>query len=211
MFLVATQCSIVPADLAFVESVAQGDAGARSRFVERLFDRVRALVSYLAHGHRDQDDFVQLTLVELLRSAHTFRGEGSLESWADRIATRTCLRLLKERRRRDAVTPLADEPGEDVGPADPDAPSPASGSAEDTAARRQVGARLAVLLSRLPEERRVVLVLRLVHDYDLAEIAEVTETPVNTVRDRLQTGKRELRGLVLRDPVLRELDLGGQP
>jgi len=39
----------------------------------------------------------------------------------------------------------------------------------------------------------------------------VTETPVNTVRDRLQTGKHELRGLILRDPVLRELDLGGLP
>ena len=207
MLLVATQISTAPADLTFTEAVAQGDASARARFLERLFDRVRALVGYLAHGHRDLDDFVQLCLVELLRSARTFRGEGSLEAWADRITARTCLRLVKERRRRDQRTELAEEPDLEADPGDVGAAGP--GTSEDTLLRRQIGARLGHLLQRLPEERRLVVVLRLMHDYELAEIAAVTDTPVNTVRDRLQTGKRELRGLILRDPVLRDLDLGG--
>ena len=207
MILVATQRSMAPADQTFTEAVARGDVAARTRFLDRLFDRVRALVGYLAHGHRDLDDFVQLCLVELLRSAKTYRGEGSLEAWADRITSRTCLRLIKDRRRRDQQTELVESPDADAGPADALAGDP--GSAEEAALRRQVGARLGGLLQRLPEERRLVVVLRILHDYDLAEIAAVTDTPVNTVRDRLQTGKRELRGLILRDPVLRELDLGG--
>ena len=35
------------------------------------------------------------------------------------------------------------------------------------------------------------------------EIAEITDTRINTVRDRLQVARKKLRKLTLNDPVLR--------
>jgi len=49
----------------------------------------------------------------------------------------------------------------------------------------------------------VVVALSLLHDHSLAEIAEITGAPLNTVRDRLQTGRRKLRRYILNDPELR--------
>ena len=161
--------------------------------VERLLPRVRTLVHYLAAGDRDADDLVQLSLVQLLRSAGAFRGDSRLEAWADRITIRTSLRYLKRRRWREQRVCL--EPH--------DEPAGAAGQLS-AAERQQLRPHLLGLLQRLAPEQRVTVVLRLMHQYSLEEIAAVTGAPVNTVRDRLQVGRRKLRRLLVRDPVLRD-------
>jgi RNA polymerase sigma-70 factor (ECF subfamily) len=129
--------------------------------------------------------------VQILRSAHTFRGECTLEYWADRIATRTAMRELRRRKRREQVEPQAlvmttPRPGADV---------------EADLAR--VRTRLSQLLGKLTPERRTAVVLHHVQGYGIAEVAEMTDSPVNTVRDRLRVGRKQLRKRILSDPALR--------
>jgi DNA-directed RNA polymerase specialized sigma24 family protein len=70
--------------------------------------------------------------------------------------------------------------------------------------------RLAQHLQVLPAQRRVVVLLRFVHGYSIEEIAAITETRPNTVRDRLRVGKQELRRALLEDAWLREeFDVAG--
>jgi RNA polymerase sigma-70 factor (ECF subfamily) len=71
--------------------------------------------------------------------------------------------------------------------------------------RRELSRELARLLGRLTKQRRVVVVLRLIHQHSITEIADMLGIPVNTVRDRLQVGRRELRKWISRDQRLREL------
>ena len=153
---------------------------------ERLIDRVRTTVSYLAPNHPDADDLIQRALIEILRSAGSFRGESALETWADRIASRTAMRLLKQRARHAEV------------------------SGEDEAAKAGLRTRLAGLLSRLSPERRAAVVLHYVHGYSVQEISEITETPANTVRDRLRVGKALLRKYMLKDSGTDDAE-GGEP
>ena len=72
-------------DRALALAAAAHDAAARRRVVERLLDRVRTTVYYLAPAHPDADDMVQMALVEVLRGLGGFRGDARLETWADRI------------------------------------------------------------------------------------------------------------------------------
>src|SRR5262249_52739640 len=69
-------------DLAQARAAAPGDLAARRAITQRLFDRVRSTVMYIAAGHPDADDFVQLALLEVLGSLESFRAETRLESWA---------------------------------------------------------------------------------------------------------------------------------
>jgi DNA-directed RNA polymerase specialized sigma24 family protein len=57
-------------------------------------------------------------------------------------------------------------------------------------------------LSIIPEKRRVPLLLHLAHGYTVREVAEMTETSPNTVKDRLKTALREFRGIMADDPAL---------
>jgi RNA polymerase sigma factor (sigma-70 family) len=103
------------------------------------------------------------------------------------------MRLIKQRTRHAEVVTLVAEP-------EPEEFVSGEGEAEKASLRR----RLTALLSRLSPERRSAVVLHYVHGYTVEEIAEITETPANTVRDRLRVGKSLLRKYILKDSGLSE-------
>jgi len=180
-------------DFELTQAAAQGDRRASREIAERLLDRVRTTVRYISADDRDQDDWVQIAMIEILRSARTFQASGSLESWADRIAVRSAMRHLKRRRRKENVVELDEDPRhEPTG-------NPTEGHTR-LAVRRQV----ARLLGTISTDRRTCVVLRLVHGYSIDEIAAMTDAPRNTVRDRLKRGRKQLKEKVRKDALLRD-------
>ncbi len=178
-------------DLNVAQAASQGDCQAQRELAERLINRVRTSVAYLAPNYADKDDLAQRALLEVLRSAGSFRAESSLETWADRIATRTAMRLIKQRARQAEIVSLVSEPVDE-----------GFHDGEEEARKTRLRNRLVNLLGRISPDRRNAVVLHFVHGYSVAEIAQMTEAPVNTVRDRLRIGKALLRKSILLDPVL---------
>jgi RNA polymerase sigma factor (sigma-70 family) len=54
-------------------------------------------------------------------------------------------------------------------------------------------------LAELPAARREVLVMKHTLGYTTEEIAELTDNPVGTVKDRLVAARKQLRKLITRD------------
>ena len=81
-------------DAELVRAASSGNEQARRDLADRVLDRIRTSVRYLCVHHPEEADFVQLCLVEVLRSVHSFRGDSRLETWVDRISLRTTLRHL---------------------------------------------------------------------------------------------------------------------
>ncbi|MBU1239174.1 sigma-70 family RNA polymerase sigma factor, partial [Myxococcota bacterium] len=111
----------------------------------------------------------------------------------ERITVRTSLRYLRQRRSRETVVQLGLE---------------REGSSFETGENftdaRQMQCVINRLMWQLKPERRMVLVLRFVYRHSIEEIAELTESPVNTVRDRLRVGKAKLMKLMRTDPAMRD-------
>lgn len=167
--------------------VADGDRRAQRVLVHRLEARVRRIAQRLIGSGPDADDASQIALIEILRSAHTFREEASIERWSGRVAARTVLRHIREKRRGLAmVVPLSD--ADDLGsvppPEHPD---------DDTPRKLQE------YLNRLTDPRREALVLKHALGHTTEEIAELTGVPVGTVKDRLIAGRKQLRKMIQRD------------
>lgn len=76
----------------------------------------------------------------------------------------------------------------------PDAPDPGEG-VEQAAQRHETGRELTALLTRLPDDQRIAVVLRHVNDLPIAEIAQVLGCPVGTVKSHISRGLRRLRDL----------------
>lgn len=180
-------------DLDLARRAASGDRASRRVVATRLMDRARSTVFYLASDDPDAEDYAQLAILEVLRSAGNFRGECSLERWADRIVVRTAMRHIKRRRWRGNVVAL-----------DPDVERQPQRTGRDEPERRQVSRRLAEVLGGLSPERRAVVMLQLVYGHSIAEIAEITASKPNTVRDRLRLGRKQLRKVLARDPLFKE-------
>lgn len=163
-----------------MHAVATGNRDAQRELVLRLSGRVLRLARLLARTSADAEDAAQRTLMEIIASAASYSATASLEVWADRITVRTTLRLIHKETRRRALLLRWLTP--DVLP---------WGGAPSVRATELQG--VAPLLGRLSHERREVIVLRHVLDYEVEEIAELTQTPVGTVKDRLVQARKQLR------------------
>lgn len=158
-----------------------GDRRAAGRLMKGLLPRVRNLVRYLVRGDSEVDDMAQLSLIAILKGLRGYRGEGSLEAWADRVTVRETLRYAKQRRlerqRRDALGPtLRVVRGE--------------GERPDRYLHRR---ELARLLDGLPDEQRHALVLHHALGMSVPEMAEALGVPFDTAKSRLRLAKRKLR------------------
>lgn len=167
--------------------VAGGDAHAQRVLAHRLAPRVQRVARRLLSHAADADDAAQVALMEILRSAATYREEASIERWADRIAVRTALKHAREQRRRGFRLGGDHEVEELRGGDD------AESTSEETPRR------LEDYLAELPSARREVLVMKHALGYSTEEIAELTQKPVGTVKDRLVAARKQIRRLILRE------------
>ncbi len=161
---------------------AQVDRAAAEQLLRRIEPRVRYAVRLLMRGDRDADDVMGQTMLEILESIGSYKGKGSLEAWAGRIAYYTVSGHAKRRNMIERIM-IGDKDDLGVEHMDP----------EKETGRRYLRDKLEMILNKLPAERRRTLVLRLVLGHSIQEIALMTKVPVNTVRSRLRTGLRELR------------------
>ncbi len=173
------------------QRAAKGESSARREVAELLYERVRTTIRYLSAGHRDRDDWVQLAMLEILSSLGGYRGTSSLKAWADRIAVRTGMRYLKRRRRREEKVALDKTPLVD-----------GATMPKDSFEALMVRTRLAALLNEIEPRFRVALVLKLVHEYSVEEIADITQKPKETVKSRLKRGRKLLREKIGKDSLL---------
>ena len=169
-------------DLQLMALAAAADPTAQRLIATRLMDRVQRLSRSLLQNNADASDASQASLLEILKSAGTFRGESSLERWADRIVVRTALRSAAKRRAEG--TTMWD-----------DVEMAVHGSSDPSVIVREY-------LDRLSEPARTVLVLRHGFEYSIEEIAELTGVSPNTVKDRLLRAREAIRRIVRREQLL---------
>ena len=169
-------------DVELMARVARGDADAQRQVARRLLRRVENLCRAILRHREEALDARQLSIVEILTSAHTFRGASSLERWADRITVRTALRAAASERRAQRAPVEFDR----------DAIHPTS---ESVLLARQY-------LDGISERQRMVVVMRHSLEYSIEEIAEMTGISQNAVKDRLLRARGILRRMWRRELLL---------
>lgn len=174
------------ADTALVDAARAGDTAALDALLRRHHPRIQGICLRLTGNRADADDACQETLLALVRGLNRFDGRSTFATWAYRVTTNTCLDELR-RRRRGPIPGLPDDLGRsgplsgDLGPS-----GPLSGDHGGRVADR---VDIDAALARLAPEFRVAVVLRDLGGLSYAEIADVIDVPVGTVRSRIARGR----------------------
>jgi len=175
-------------DRALVSAVRSGDRDAFGLLVDRETAAVyRTCLRILGRPH-DAEDVTQESFVAVYRSIGQFRGEGSLRGWLLRIATRQSYRRLAQRRPDAELDAIGEARLADTS-ADPTRVVVAEERREDV--RRAV--------NELTDPYREVVALRFFGEMSLAEVAEATGRPINTVKTHLRRGLERLRPAFVRE------------
>lgn len=196
-----------PTDDVLIRRTLEGDQMAFADLVRRYQRRVSATVrSVLGEMSReDLADVVQEIFLLVFRALAGFRGDSQFGTYLTRIALRHCYREGKRRRTRRSIFSSFESPN--AGEEPKEARLPATGGATDrpmVAAERRDAVNSA--LERLPEEFRTVLVLRVVEEMPVEEVAAALGVSTGTVKSRLFRAKEKMRELLQGEELEFQID-----
>jgi RNA polymerase sigma-70 factor (ECF subfamily) len=154
------------------------------------------LYAYVAELTRDRHtalDLVQETFASAVRHIATLRDDSKFASWLFGIAHQRCVQQFRRKCRREDLFADTDDRADDFPDATLDDP-------RDTLIRSENTEAFFALVEKLPAAQRSALLLHVLEDFSLEEIAIITAVPVGTVKSRLHHAKRALRQLVEDQP-----------
>lgn len=158
--------------------------------MEELYLRHDPRVAYYLRrllGRDEVDDVRQEVWLTVLRRIGGLRHPEALVVWLYRIARSRAMNRIAQQPTAgmESPVPVDELPGD---------------ASDDAAFGPEEAGRIHRGLGRLPPEQREALVLKFMEGLSYEQIAEVTGSPVGTVRSRLHYAKAALRRLLENEP-----------
>lgn len=173
-----------------VARLRRGDLDALSELIARYQNRLYRYMLRMVRQPAEAEDLFQQTWLKVVEKIRSFDGSRNFDAWLFTLARNLAIDHLRRIRPQSLDEPLADsEHGDTVGdriPSRDHAPFDRAFAAER---RTQIGEAMATL----PMTYREVLTLRFAEGMKIKEIAQVTGTPVSTVKARLRRALEQLR------------------
>lgn len=191
-------------ELDLVNAAKSGDETAFRALIEPVSRELAAYAYRMLGGFQDAEDALQETRLKAWKHLSTYEPRASFRAWVYRIATNTCLDMLRKEQRR--VLPQDVGPSVPPGPPTtemrndiawlepwPDALLPSTSDPEATLQLHE-SVRLAFVraIQQLPARQRAALILHDVLDFDVSDIASMLETTVFAVNSALQRARASL-------------------
>ena len=177
-------------DLDLARQARDGDESAFAEIVRRYSPRVFSVASRFFRQRPLVEEAAQEVFLKAFTQLGSFEGRGSLEGWLTRIATNTCLNMVRSSKRRPEFT-VSDLTDDEQGWLDQHS---SDGFEQPSAENSVVAADLADrLLGVLPVEDQQALLMIDGEDASIKEVAEATGWSESKVKVRAFRARRKLR------------------
>ena len=175
------------------EAQAQGGTGFEEEALPHL-DAVYRFALRLSGAPDLAEDLVQETFLRAFRSWNQYTRGTAAKSWLFTICRNVFLRRRERSQRHDEiVSENIGRTGPGASPVNPVWSSVVGIDPEGDFFDSIVDDRITEAIQELPEEYRTAVVLSDLEGLPYAEIAEMMEVPVGTVKSRLFRGRRQLQ------------------
>ncbi len=177
-------------DLDLARQAQVGDESAFAEIVRRYSPRVFSVASRFFRQRSLVEEAAQEVFLKAYTQLGSFEGRGSLEGWLTRIATNTCLNMVRGAKRRpeSTVSDLTDDEAswlEHQSAGDGEAPS-----VENDLVATDLADRVLSVLS--PEDQQALLMID-GEDASIKEVAEATGWSESKVKVRAFRARKKVR------------------
>ncbi len=182
-------------DNELVRLVKDKDYPAFEEIVERYSSKVMRLALKMARNREDAQDILQDTFVSIYKNIGNFRGESALSSWIFRIAANFALMKIRSKKYDSVSDSLDENPNMDIQKLAEHSHSENdwSDQAEKILLRKELREKINKAIEKLPEEFRIVFLLKDVDGLSNEEIAESLNLTIPAVKSRLHRARLFLR------------------
>jgi RNA polymerase sigma-70 factor (ECF subfamily) len=161
--------------------------------------RLLAVARRFMQNDHDAQDVLQSAYLSAFRALADFEGACRLSTWLHRIVVNTALMRIRSRRRKpeesiEALLPSFQEDGHHV-----EQFSDWTASADLLLERAEMRAVIRNCIDELPENHRVVLMLRDIEEMSTQEVADLLGLTITAVKVRLHRARQALSTLLRRE------------
>jgi RNA polymerase sigma-70 factor, ECF subfamily len=176
-----------PTDLELMERIQAGDADALSQLYDRYNGILKALILRVIHNEAEADDLLQEIFMEIWNQAKNFSAEkGKPLGWMVTLARR---RAIDGLRKKQAYA-RAEERLQNETEQQPDAW--VHNATEDEIELSDTRKLIRTVISGLPPPQQQAIDLAFFKGMSQREIAAKTNTPLGTVKTRLELGLKKI-------------------
>jgi len=184
-----------------VAGLRNGSATHAERFVRSNIAWMRAIARRILRDDALADDCVQEAFLKAFGKIDGFEGRSSLKTWLHRITVNEALMKLRVLKRLgeqsiDELMPEFDQSGCRI-----EAPWHSLASTEEIVEQASTRDLVLSKIRELPENYRIVLLLRDIEEMETAEVAKLLDISQSNVKVRLHRARAVLKRLL--EPLLR--------
>lgn len=180
-------------DEALVARAAAGDVPAFEELVRRYQDRVHNFALRWTGNPADAEEVTQEAFLKAFRAMPRFRGDAKFSTWLFQIAKNVCINLFHRGRRQMEHRRVSLQDHMDDDEAVPVQIETPDDNPQEALLEREFAAVASRAIAALDPHYRDALVLRDVEGMDYADIAQILEVPVGTVKSRIHRARSELQ------------------
>jgi len=158
---------------------------------EQILLRYEKLIHHIArrylNNHEDALDASQDAIIRIYKGLPNviIRDDGTLKAWICTVTANTCLDIVRKKRI------VADELTDDIISRSPTLPS-----AEESAIANERAREILTAIAKLPDDHRMVLILRDMQGLSYDELADALNLTLGTVKSRLSRARTALKRLL---------------
>lgn len=192
-------------DAALIERYIEGDVGAFNTLVWRWERPIFNFIIRNVGNEETAKDICQTTFIRMFKQLKKLRESDKFSPWIYRIALNLCRDEFKKKKKYHHLylEDFRTDDGhsnyiEQMSNNDLNTP-------EDFYNVQQIGEILKRALMVIPEEQRVVIIMKQYQELKFTEIADILKQPINTIKSRLYYGLGALRKILEESKLNKEV------
>ncbi len=192
-------------DSDLIQSFLKGDINAFNLLVWKYQKPVYNLVYRMTGNEEMTKDICQMTFIRTYKKLSKLKDHDKFASWLFRIAINLCYDEFKKKKNHHFdINKFRSEDGADTINCMHDKKEMMP---DEILNQKQIGQILKRCLMAIPEEQRVVIIMKQYHGLKFSEISEILSQPVNTVKSRLYYGLRAMKKILEESKLNKEVML----
>lgn len=174
-------------DVKWVREVLKGNQQEFAHIIDKYKNPLYATILRMTKNPQDAQDFVQEAFLKIYHQLDKYKETGTFSSWLYRVAINHCLDEFRKKRLETTSTEFAEHRAVD------------RNHPEVVYLKKERQRQLERLIATLPEDERLIVLLRYANECSYEEISELAGMPLSTVRNKLHRAKKKMRNTVKRE------------
>ncbi|QFG00039.1 RNA polymerase sigma factor [Psychrobacillus glaciei] len=171
----------------WIEEVLSGNKQAYAHIINKYKNPLYATILRMTRNPQNAQDLVQEVFIKVYNQLGKYDRNGIFASWMYRVAINHCMDEFRKKSYQMKQVEINEEKVVNTN------------HPEIIFLKKEKSRQIERLVSTLPEDERMIILLRYINELSYDEISELVEVPLSDVRNKLHRAKKKMRDTVKRE------------